>query len=200
MILYGRNMSPFVRRVAVWMTLQERAFERREVSVAEHFDQVAAVNPVARVPALTLDDGTTLIETWAICDWLDMTAPDRALIPAAGPARTAAHQAIALASGAADKMVTLVYEKNRRDPAFQVPAVIAKTETQIAGALAALDALIPEADWLGGAKPNGADIAAVCAHDFAAFVNPHLLGPGYPRLAALAGRANALPAFAATRP
>jgi glutathione S-transferase len=31
MILYGRFLSPFVRRVAVWMNLQGRAFEHAPV-------------------------------------------------------------------------------------------------------------------------------------------------------------------------
>jgi len=210
MILYGRNLSPFTRRVAIWLTLQGRAFERRELSVVDHFDQIAAVSPVARVPVLALDDGTLLIEAWAICDWLDMTAPQVALIPASGPARTAALQAVALASAVADKVVALVYEKNRRDPALHYPAVIEKIERQIAGGLAALEALAPDHGWpdhgwpdhgwIGGDAPNGADVALVCAHDIAAATNAYLLKPGYPRLAGLAARANALPAFAATRP
>ncbi len=200
MILYGRNLSPFTRRVAVWMTLQGRPFERREWALAEHAAEIGAVNPVVRVPALTLDDGTSLIEAWAICDWLDMTAPDRALIPLSGPGRTAALQAVALASAVADKTVTLVYEKNRRDPAFHVAEIIAKTERQIAQGLAALEALAPERGWLGGAAVNGADIALVCAHDFVAVTNAYLLAAGYPRLSALADRANALPAFAESRP
>ena len=204
MILYGRNLSPFTRRVAIWLTLQGRAFERRELSVVDHFDQIAAVSPVARVPVLALDDGTWLIEAWAICDWLDMTAPQAALIPASGPARTAALQAVALASAVADKVVALVYEKNRRDPALHYPAVIEKIERQIAGGLAALEALAPDHGWpdgwIGGDAPNGADVALVCAHDIAAATNAYLLKPGYPRLAGLAARANALPAFAATKP
>ncbi|PIY72869.1 MAG: glutathione S-transferase family protein [Rhodobacterales bacterium CG_4_10_14_0_8_um_filter_70_9] len=200
MILYGRNLSPFTRRVAIWLTLQGRAFERRELSVVDHFDQIAAVSPVARVPVLALDDGTRLIEAWAICDWLDMTAPQAALIPASGPARTAALQAVALGSAVADKVVALVYEKNRRDPALHYPAVIEKIERQIAGGLAALEALAPDHGWIGGDAPNGADVALVCAHDIAAATNAYLLKPGYPRLAGLAARANALPAFAATKP
>lgn len=200
MILYGRNLSPFTRRVAIWMTLQGRGFERRELSVTDHFDRIAALSPVARVPVLELDDGTRLIEAWAICDWLDMTAPGAALIPAGGAARTAALQAVALASAVADKVVALVHEKNRRDPALHFPAVIAKIEGQIAGGLRALEALAPDHGWLGGDAPGGADVALVCAHDIAAATNPYLLAPGYPRLARLAERAEALPAFAATKP
>ncbi len=41
-----------------------------------------AVNPQARVPALTLDDGTTLIQSAAIFEWLEETHPTPALLPA----------------------------------------------------------------------------------------------------------------------
>ena len=89
MILYGRNLSPFARRVAIWCALQGRKLERREISVAgTDFDEIKAHHPVARVPILILDDGTHLIETFAICDYLDETAPNGTrLIPDSGAAR-----------------------------------------------------------------------------------------------------------------
>lgn len=199
MILYGRNLSPYTRRVAVWLGLQERVVDRKELSVLDHPDEIAALSPVARVPVLALDDGTRMVEAWAICDWLDATAPERALLPVAYPERLAPLQRLALASAATDKAVALVYEKNRRDPALHAPAVIARIEGQIASSVAAIDAATPEQGWFGGAGPDGSDIAVVCLHDFIAATNPGLL-EGAGRLAALATRANALPPFGDTRP
>ena len=116
MILYGRNLSPFARRVAIWAALQGRDLERRELTVmGEDFEKIRAVNPVARVPALVLDDGTKLIESFAICDWLDETAPGgRRLVPARGEARRDCLQRLALANSVAEKAVAMVYERNRR--------------------------------------------------------------------------------------
>ena len=57
-ILYGGRLSPFVRRVELWLALQGRPVERRYVSVfANNFDGVAAINPLGRVPVLTTDAG-----------------------------------------------------------------------------------------------------------------------------------------------
>ena len=48
MILYGRNLSPFRRRVAIWCALQGRQLERRELMVAGlDFEAITATKPVA---------------------------------------------------------------------------------------------------------------------------------------------------------
>ena len=59
MILYGRNLSPFARRIAIWCALQGREIERRDILVTgDDFKRLATMNPVARVPVLELDDGS----------------------------------------------------------------------------------------------------------------------------------------------
>lgn len=201
MILYGRFISPYVRRVAIWMQLQGRAYEHRVLSPFDHADQVRPVSPVLRVPALVLPDGAPLLEAFAICDWLDMTAaPGRALVPAENPARLMVMRTLALASAATDKAVTLVYERNRRDPAFRIPAVIERTEEQVRAGLDAVEDALPARGWLGGAQPNGADVTAVCLRDFVQVMHPGLLAPARPRLQALSAMAAELPAFAETHP
>lgn len=200
MILYGRNLSPYVRRVAVWLGLQGRAVETRPLATAEDFEAILAANPVGRVPTLELDDGTRLIEAWAICDWLDDAAPERRLVPAAGPARRETLQRLALASATADKAVALVYDRNRRPEALHWADWIARLTRQVAGGLAAMEAVAPEAGFFGGDAPDGADVGFVCAFDFIGVMHPEIAGGPYPRLAALSARANALASFADTRP
>lgn len=202
MILYGRNLSPFARRVAIWCALQGRAIERREIPVAgEAFEEIKRYNPVGRVPVLVLDDGTPLIETFAICDWLEETALEaRRLLPQGGKLRRECLQVIALANSVSEKAVAMVYERNRRPEGLHWPEWQDRVAGQIRGGLAALDVGIPQEGFYGGDGPNGADIAAVCAYDFIAEMNPWLLEPGYPRLGALAARARRLDAFASTMP
>ena len=49
-------------------------------------------------------------------------------------------------------------------------------------------------------REAGGDIAAIIAYQFVETTNPWLLEPGYPRLAALAGRGMEVEAIAATKP
>ncbi len=203
MILYGRDLSPFARRVAIWAALQGRRVERRPLAATDPNDAEAirAVHPGTRVPVLELEDGARLIDSFAICDWLDETAPEgRRLVPATGTARRDCLQRLAIAHATAEKIVAMVYEKNRRPAEFQWPDWQERLAGQIRGGFAAIEATVPAAAFFGGEAPDGSDIATVCALQMAEATNPWLLEPGYPRLAALAERAMALPAFVETDP
>lgn len=202
MILYGRNLSPFVRRVAIWCGLQGRKIERREITVAgDDFEEIKKHNPVARVPILILDDGTHLIESFAICDYLDETAPNGTrLIPDSGAARMDCLQRLALAQSTAEKSVAMVYERNRRPEEFHWRDWQQRVAGQVQGGLAELDRVVPDDGWSGGSGPDGGDIAAICAYQFVEVTNPWLLEPGYPRLKALADRGMKIGPVAATKP
>lgn len=201
-ILYGRDLSPFVRRVAVWAALQGLELERKPLMVnGPDFEALKQVNPMGRVPILVTEDGEALIETAAILDWMEENAaPEARLIPASGPARRAAMQVMAFAHSTVEKGVALVYEKNRRPEEFQWPEWRARLEGQIAGGLAELEGRAPESGFHGGDRPDGADICLTLARDFIRATNPYLLDPGYPKLEALADRCDALPEFAASNP
>ncbi|MCS6758351.1 MAG: glutathione S-transferase N-terminal domain-containing protein [Candidatus Devosia euplotis] len=115
LILHGGKRSSFVRRVAIWLGLQGREFERRPVDLfGADFESFRARNPLSRVPALSTPDDD-LIETSTIIDYLETTAlPARRLLPASGPERIACLQRIALANAIAEKGVAYVYEIERR--------------------------------------------------------------------------------------
>lgn len=203
MILYGRTISPFVRRVAIWCAMQGRDVEMKPLAATEPQDMEAirAVHPGRRVPVLQVEDGALLIETFAICDWLDETAPEGTrLVPASGIARRDCMQRIGMANATAEKVVGLVYEKNRRPEEFHWPDWQERLVDQVRSGLAAMEAAAPETGFHGGDTPDGSDIAIVCAYEMAEFSNPWLLESGYPKLAALAARAAEQPGFAASKP
>src|SRR5690606_10854886 len=185
----------FVRRIAVWCALQGRDVERRPITVAgEDFATVKSLNPVARVPVLELDDGTRLIDSFAMGDWLDETTPNGVrLVPASGLARRDALQRLAVAAGTAEKAVALVYERNRRPEQFHWKEWQQRVVGQVQGGLAALDAAAPAEGWSGDGGPDAGDVAGVIAWQFVEASNPWVLEPRYPRLAALVGRAMDLP-------
>src|SRR5262245_15359990 len=114
MILIGQLDSPYVRRVAVSLVVLGLPFERQLLSVFRHADEMRRFNPLGRVPSLVLDDGTTLVDSAAILDYLDeLVGPERALLPRSGAARRDALRVMALATGCCDKAIAMAYEHRR---------------------------------------------------------------------------------------
>src|SRR5215207_2468194 len=111
MILIGQYDSPFVRRVGIALTLYGIAFEHKPWSTFGEADKLRPYNPLTRVPTLVLDDGDVLIESHSILDYLDsLVSADKRMFPVAEPQRRQALKVAALATGMADKAVSLFYE------------------------------------------------------------------------------------------
>jgi len=199
MILIGQYDSPFVRRVAVALRLYGMDYEHRPWSTFSDAAQIAAFNPLRRVPTLVLDDGDVLIESAAILDWLDEQAGEtRALIPQQGLARRRALKVCALASGLGDKAVSLVYERVLHAQASEVWQT--RCETQIASVLDVLNAdrSSRTSDYWFGAAIGHADIAVACVLRFLREAHQDVFDASrWPALAAHAMRCEALPAFQA---
>lgn len=197
LILYGGRRSPFVRRIAIWLALQQRPFERRYVNVfGPDFESMKAMNPVGRVPVLSIAEDEHLIETAAIIDYLEDTAPAvMRLIPKSGPDRWRCQQRIACANSVAEKGVALVYEAERRPDHLVWADWRDRLVDQVRGGLVALENMAPHDGWMGGNTPDGSDVAAVCAHDFVAGIAGIDLVADMPKLAALSARANLVAHF-----
>ncbi len=100
-LLYGKFLSPYVRRVGVSLNILGIAFERSIISAIDDESKREAVNPVGRVPALRLESGEILVDSAAILDHYDeLVGPNLALIPTAGNSRRTALQLLAVATGA----------------------------------------------------------------------------------------------------
>jgi glutathione S-transferase len=198
MIVVGQYDSPYTRRVAVSLGLLGFSFEHDTRSVFADFDSMRATNPLGRVPSLILSDGTTLIDSAAILDWLDQqVGPERALLPPGGPAREQALQRIALATGTIDKVMAGAYERLVRPSGYRWPDWIARCRTQAAGGLAALAAQ----PWPAGAPIDQAWITTACMIGYVRLADPELMpADRHPTLDALSRRCEALPAFKATFP
>ena len=198
MILIGQYDSPFVRRVAVALRLYGIAYEHRPWSVFRNADDIAAFNPLRRVPTLVLDDGEALVESGAILDWLDeQVGPGRALIAASGAERRAALKVCSLASGLADKAVSLVYEQVIHERA--TPVWVDRCQAQIGGVLDGLEAdRAGRGPWWFGERIGHADIIVGCVLRFVREAHPDVFDAGRWRvLAAHADACEALPEFRA---
>jgi glutathione S-transferase len=196
MILVGQYDSPFVRRVAVSLRILGFRYEHDTRSVFGDFDSMRATNPLGRIPSLILDSGETLIDSTAILDWLDETVgPERAFIPAGGPARRTALQRIALATGAIDKIGAANYERLIRPAAYRWPDWIERCLTQFDSAVVALE----NQDWPLDAPLDQVGITTACMLFYVQVTDPVRLPPQhYPKLAAFADHCRAMDAFKAT--
>jgi|SRR5579871_3134469 len=197
MILIGQYDSPFVRRVAIALSLYGIEYEHRPWSTFGDADRIAPFNPLRRVPTLVLDSGESLIESGAILDYLDEgVGPARAMIAESGEARRHALKVCALASGLADKAVSLIYERVLHQTTSA--QWIERCRTQIADVLTVLEAQRAERDtpyWFGDAIGH-ADIMVACALRFTREAHPGQFdATRWPALAAHATQCEALPVF-----
>ena len=151
----------------------------------------------AGADAHPLANGETVIESFAILDWLDETVgADRALIASQGPEPRAALKNCALATGLADKAVSLHYEHILHKEVSDI--WISRCRSQIADVLAALDADRANRSpaWWFGDSIGHADIAVACAIRFTREAHAALFDlTAWPALNAHAGRCEALGSF-----
>jgi maleylacetoacetate isomerase len=83
--LYGAWRSSAAYRVRIGLNLKGLSYDAAPVNLVTNQHQTpafAALNPQRLVPALEVD-GRVLTQSLAILDWLDETAPQPALLPAA---------------------------------------------------------------------------------------------------------------------
>ena len=150
------------------------------------------------MPTLVLASGEVLIESTAILDYLDeWVGPGKAMVAMRGPERRHVLKICALATGLADKAVSLLYEHVlRKKKASKI--WVDRCEAQIGGVLALLEkerAAVKTPYWFG-THIGHADIAVACVLRFAGEAHPQLFDTArYPALAAHAAHCEALPAF-----
>ncbi len=197
MILIGQYDSSFVRRVGIALRLYGLPFEHRPWSVVADAGRLAGFNPLMRVPTLVLDDGDVLVDSASILDHLDgLVSADEALHPRTEPERRRSLKITALASGLADKVVSLFYERRLHEApsAFWEQRCLAQFRTTL-DALEADRAGRPGPHWFG-ARIGHADIAVAASIRHMRDAHPDLADLGdVPALADHCARHEALPVF-----
>ncbi|TMJ90696.1 MAG: glutathione S-transferase [Alphaproteobacteria bacterium] len=191
--------SPFVRKVRIAASVlglePEIALEPADTMNAS--DPVRRQNPLGKIPALVLEDGTVLFDSRVILDYLDYRAGGGRIVPSDAGARFAALRLQALADGLMDASVLLVYEGRFRPAERHEPKWLDHQSGKIARALAALEAAPPALST----TPDVGQIALACALGYRDFRFEGTWRREHPRLVAWLDRfAARVPAFAATAP
>jgi maleylacetoacetate isomerase len=87
MILHGYWRSGAAYRVRIGLNLKGVAYDQVSVHLVknggeQHSPAYKALNPHGRVPTLVLDDGTAIVQSPAILEYLEEAYPTPALLPA----------------------------------------------------------------------------------------------------------------------
>ena len=197
MILIGQYDSSFVRRVGIALKLYGLPFEHLPWSVFSDKEKIRPLNPLMRVPVLVLDDEDVLVDSHLILGHLEsLVPPERSLYPAAEPDRHRALKVAGLATGLADKGVSLFYEQQLHKEVSRL--WVERCRAQIAGALSMLEEDRDEHQslyWFGD-RMGHADIAVACAIRHTTEALPDVIAmQDYPNLHAHCERLEAMPVF-----
>ncbi len=152
--------SPYVRKVMVCLKelgLQDRV-ELVHTDVWDPTTEIGKVNPLGKVPALTLDDGHILCDSPVICEYLDEVVPEVVLFPAPGKARWKALHFQAMGDGITDAGVLRLLE-GRRPQNEQSPGWVERQTTVVNRGL---DMLENEVDALSGGPLTIGQISVAC--------------------------------------
>jgi len=202
MILIGRYLSPFVRRVGTVLEHYGIEFEHRPLRAGgEDQDIIRRSSPLGRVPVLVLDNGDVLADSALILDYLDTLAPpDADLLPRTGEDdRFRFLNALSIATGTAEKSIAVYLELGRPEERRHAP-VVDNASRQTRDGLAWLEARV-KGPWMWGETMTHLDVSTVCYWDFIRIGVPDLFATlDCPRIADVAARAGELGPFRKTMP
>ncbi|WP_132756863.1 glutathione S-transferase [Pseudomonas aeruginosa] len=157
MQLIGMLDSPFVRRVAIALRLLDLPYEHRPLSVFRNFEAFSLFNPMVKAPTLVLDDGTVLMDSSLILDYLECLAGrERSLLPQRPQARARALSLIGAALVACEKSVQIYYELNLRPEERRHGPWLERVEGQLLAAYDWLEAALRQAPVRRLAAPTWA--------------------------------------------
>ena len=107
--------SPFARKVRI-AAIELGLIDKIELVLATVVpgtpnDEYSRINPVKKLPALILDNGEVIVDSYVIVEYLDELAGGGKLIPASGAPRWKVKSDHSLLQGMLDSMLLCRYEK-----------------------------------------------------------------------------------------
>src|ERR1700709_94012 len=107
--------SPFARKVriaAIELGLIDKIeFTSAPLVPGQPNDEYSLINPVKKLPALILDNGEVIVDSYVIVEYLDELAGGGKLVPASGATRWKVKSDHSLLQGMLDSMLLCRYEK-----------------------------------------------------------------------------------------
>jgi glutathione S-transferase len=173
MKLYDGGRAPNPRRVRVFLAEKGITVPLEPVDLgkmAHKTPAYAAINPVQRVPALELDDGTVISESIAICRYFEAQKPEPPLF-GVGPKETAI---VEMWERRVEfhLLAPISHIFRNAHPAMaamevpQVPAWAEANKPRVMEFLGLLDAALKNRRYIAGDRYSVADITAMISVDF----------------------------------
>ena len=191
--------SPFVRKVAVFAELgnltDQITFSSVATTALNVADDARSANPLGKIPALILADGSTLFDSRVICRYLDDVA-DLGMYPASNIWKVTTLEA--LGDGIMESGVSISYEKRLRPENEQSPNWIEAQWSKVEHAIASLET----GTYSEMGEPlNAGQISVACALDYIDFRHGDRNWQSrHPKMANWQRKMQSLDAFKSTKP
>lgn len=199
MKLLGSNRSPYFRKVRA--AAIEKGIALDIVEVRAVAPEVAAANPLAKIPVLIRDDGRPLYDSSVIVEYLEGVGEGPKLIPDDFAARIEIRRWEALASGVMDATVAIHHDNQLPEGDRKSADFHARQQRKIDAALATMERDLGDRDFCFGDNLTLADIACGCA---LSYLDSNLAGQDWrkdhPALSRLAERLAERESFKAIAP
>ena len=164
-ILYHLPLSPYSRKVRLALAEKRIPFELRLEKVWDRREEFVELNPACTVPVFEDENGLTIVDSAAICEYLDEAYPDVSLYGRTLAERAEVRRLTAWFDQKFGQEVTrnLIWERHlKRSLGMGNPeaAAIRAGYANLKDHMAYLGWLAESRSWLGGAFISLADFAA----------------------------------------
>ena len=201
MKLIGSLASPYVRKVRVVLAEKklECNFELEDVWTAD--TKIHQCNPLGKVPCLIMEDGSPMVDSRVIAEYLDTLTPVCKLLPPNGRDRADVKVWEALADGVVDAAILVRLEKTLRPSGQQSAAWMERQMGKVHAALAVMSANLGESPFCKGNHYTLADVAVGCTLGYLSFRFPDIAWrDDYANLAKLFDKLSERASFKDTQP
>lgn len=198
LILRSSPPSPFGRKIKIAASLLGLSDQIKieTTDTNDPSDSIRKQNPLGKIPALILDDGSALFDSPVILEYLDALAGGGKIIPREGKARWDVLRLHAIADGIMDAALLQVYEKRFRPEEHWVAKWTDYQAEKVTRTLDVLEAAPPALN----AVPDIGHIGLACALGYLDLRFEGKWRAKYPKLVAwLDDFAAKVPAFEKTK-
>lgn len=203
MKLIGSLTSPFVRKVRIVLAEKKLDYKFDIEDVWAPDTQIAASNPLGKVPCLVMEGGEAIFDSRVIVEYVDTLSPVGKLIPLSGRERVEVRTWEALADGLLDAAILARMEQTwaGRTEAQRSQAWTDRQIDKVQASLKAMSMGLGDRNWCSGNHHSLADIAVGCALGYLDFRFAHIdWRSDHPNLHKLYDKLAQRPSFIDTAP